>query len=126
MRGVRDDTPRVRVGESARQYTREGVTTSHVTAGVTGSQPSSFLVALETDWECLKASYSNDPSDLVGNIYLNKLLDSCTNSFFDAYAQRRGCFSLTYFCYICDQSWRFKQTLLAMFKMPSLRLTSCP
>ena len=33
------------------------------------------------------------------------------------YAQRSGCFSLRYFCYICDQSWRFKQTLLAMFKM---------
>lgn len=34
------------------------------------------------------------------------------------YAQRRGCFSLRYFCYICDQSWRFKQTLLAVFRMP--------
>ena len=31
----------------------------------------------------------DDPSNLVGNIYLNKLLDSCTNSFSDVCAKER-------------------------------------
>lgn len=64
--GVRDDTPRVRVGEFSRQYTREGVTTSHVTHGVSADLSPAALAALRLDWECLKASYSNDPNIWLG------------------------------------------------------------
>lgn len=44
---------------------------------------------LEIPKDLCRYILSNDSSGLVGNIYLNILLDSCTNSLFDVCAKER-------------------------------------